>query len=115
MENSALAIINAVLGVGGPVGPGPAPNPIMGMLPILVMVVLFYYLLIRPQRMKLKQHDALVGAIKPGDKVVTNGGILGVIVTIKDKTVSIRSGDSKFEMTKASIAELAQDSTTPKN
>lgn len=77
----------------------------------LIMGVMFYFVLFRPQQKKAKEHAALLKAMKPGDKVVTNSGIVGVIVTVKDRTVSIRSADAKFEITKASIAEITERGT----
>ena len=46
--------------------------------------------------------------LKSGDKVVTAGGIVGVIITVKDKTVSLRSADAKMEITKSSVAEIIE-------
>jgi preprotein translocase subunit YajC len=50
----------------------------------------------------------LLKAVKPGDKVITSGGILGVVITVKEKTVSIRSADAKLEITKSAIAEITE-------
>lgn len=81
---------------------------------MVVMIVLFYFLMIRPQSLKMKQHKALLAALKVGDKVVTNGGILGVVVSIKDNTISMRSADSKFEVQKSAVAALADSPDAPK-
>jgi len=75
---------------------------------MILLVVVFYFILIRPQQKKAKQHAELLKAVKPGDKVVTSGGILGVIITVKEKTVSIRSADAKLEITKSAIAEITE-------
>ena len=50
----------------------------------------------------------MLKAVKPGDKVITSGGILGVVITVKEKTVSIRSADAKLEITKSAIAEITE-------
>ncbi len=56
----------------------------------------------------------MLEALKAGDKVVTAAGIIGTVITVKDKTVSLRSADAKFEVTKASVTEiLADDAGTP--
>ena len=78
---------------------------------IAVMVVMFYFVLIRPQQRKAKQHAELLKAIKPGDKIATSGGILGVVITVKEKSLVIRSADAKFEVTKAAIAEITERSS----
>src|SRR5262249_7709379 len=67
----------------------------IGML--VIMVVMFYFVLIRPQSRKAKEHDQMLKTVKAGDKIVTTGGVVGVIITVKEKTLSIRSADAKFE------------------
>jgi preprotein translocase subunit YajC len=80
----------------------------MGMM--VGLVVIFYMIMIRPQQKKAKQHQELLKAVKPGDKVITSGGILGVVITVKEKTVTIRSADTKLEITKSAIAEITERS-----
>ena len=95
-------------------GPSPQPGqqtPFWVNLPFLaVMVVVFYVLLIRPQQKKAKEHAELLKAVRAGDKIVTTGGIVGVVVSIKEKTLSIRSADAKFEITKSAISEITERS-----
>jgi preprotein translocase subunit YajC len=87
--------------------PASEPQPFwVSMVPFALIMVIFYFLLIRPQAKKAKEHAALVKSIKPGDKVTTNGGIMGVVVTVKDNTVSLRSSDSKLEILKSAVAEI---------
>lgn len=71
-----------------------------------IFVVMMWVLMIGPQRKKAKQLEALLKTLKPGDKIVTNSGILGVIIGIKDRTVSIRLADTKLEVLKSSVAEV---------
>ena len=73
-----------------------------------LMAVVFYFALIRPQQKKAKDHAELLKAVRPGDKIVTTGGVVGVIITVKEKTLSIRSADSKFEIIKSAIAEITE-------
>jgi preprotein translocase subunit YajC len=80
-------------------------------LPILLMVV-FYVILIRPQQKKAKQLAETLKSLKSGDKVVTSGGILGVVVSVKDKSVTLRSGDTKLEILKSAVSEVTEKSTT---
>jgi len=56
------------------------PDMLMQFAPIAVIMVLFYFLLIRPQQKKLKEHRALLDALQKGDEVVTNGGTVGRVV-----------------------------------
>ena len=97
--------------MGSPPQPGqPAPPAWMQFVPLGLMVVVFYFALIRPQQKKAKAHAELLKAVKAGDKIVTTSGILGVVLTVKDKSISIRSADSKFEITKSAVAEILERS-----
>jgi len=76
------------------------------LVPMGLLVVVFYFVLIRPQQKKAKDHAALLKAVRAGDKVVTTGGIVGVVLSVKEKTLSIRSADAKFEITRSAVAEI---------
>ena len=91
----------------------PAPPAWVNMVPLALLVVVFYFALIRPQQKKAKDHAALLKAVRAGDKIVTSSGIVAVIVTVKEKTLTIRSADSKFEITKSAIAEITERSGEP--
>jgi len=80
----------------------------IGML--VIMVVMFYFVLIRPQSKKAKEHAEMLKTVKAGDKIITTGGVVAVVVTVKEKTLSVRSADSKFEITKAAVAEITERS-----
>ncbi len=69
-----------------------ASNPIVAMLPFILMIVLFYFMLIRPQKKQEKKLKAMLAALQVGDKVVTIGGICGKITKLKDEYVFIESG-----------------------
>src|SRR3954454_10650364 len=96
--------------------PGTAPNPTAQLLQMLgtfvILGVVFYFLMIRPQQSKAKEHAALLKALKPGDKILTSGGILGVVITVKDKTLSIRSADAKLEIAKSAVTEVTERSAS---
>ena len=64
-------------------------------LPLILIFVVFYFLLIRPQQKKMKEHKAMLGAVRRGDKIVTGGGIIGTITKVIDEievTVEIADG-----------------------
>ncbi len=97
-----------------PARPGePAPPAWVNMVPFALLVVVIYFAMIRPQQKKAKEHAALLKAVRAGDKVVTSSGIVAVVVTVKDKTVTIRSADAKLEITKSAIAEITDRSGEP--
>jgi len=70
------------------------PNPLLQMLPLVLIFVVFYFLLIRPQSKRAKEHKAMVAALAVGDEVVTSGGILGRLTETGEQfvTVEIASG-----------------------
>ena len=84
----------------------------LGFAPMILLVVVFYFILIRPQQKRAKALAALVSSIKSGDKVVTASGIVGTVITVKDNTVSLRSADAKMEVTKSSVTEILESSTS---
>src|ERR1043165_6189082 len=77
---------------------------------MVFMVIVMYLVLFRPQQKKAREHADMLKTIKNGDKIVTSGGILGVVVGLKEKSVSIRSADTKLEVLKSSISEILERS-----
>ena len=73
---------------------GEAGGSLFSLLPLVVIFVLFYFLLIRPQQKRAKQHKEMVTALSKGEEVVTNGGLLGKVIEGDDNfiTVEISSG-----------------------
>lgn len=89
-----------------------APDPKAQMLQMVGMFVLmgvmFYFALFRPQQKKAKEHAALMKALKPRDEIVTSSGIVGVIVGVKEKTVTLRTEDTKIEVLRSAVAEIVK-------
>ncbi|MGA2029517.1 MAG: preprotein translocase subunit YajC [Verrucomicrobiota bacterium] len=86
-----------------------SPQPIwITFAPFALLIIVFYFMLIRPQQQRAKQQAKLLEALKSGDKIVTSSGIIGVVISVKDKTVSLRSADAKMEVTKASVTEILE-------
>ncbi len=73
---------------------------------LAVMFVFMWFAMIQPQRKRAKEQEAMLKALRAGDKIVTASGFVGVVLALKDKTVSIRSGDSKLEILKSAISEV---------
>ena len=88
----------------------PQVNPLVQFMPIILMFVIFYFLLIRPQQKKQKALQLMITQLKKGDKVVTTGGILGTVSSLQDDYVVITVGgsDTKIEVLKSAIAGLRQ-------
>jgi len=84
----------------------PQPPGWMTFAPMILLIIVFYFILIRPQQQRARQQASLISNLKSGDKVVTSGGIIGVVISVKDRTVSLRSMDAKMEVTKSSVTEI---------
>jgi preprotein translocase subunit YajC len=97
--------------------PGQSPGSAFGglLLPMALIFVIMYFMMIRPQSQQRKRQAQLLETLKSGDKVVTASGIVGIVVTVKDKTVSLRSADAKMEVTKASVTEILERSGQEKS
>lgn len=85
--------------------PAQQPGGLLGMAPLIIIFVIFYFLLIRPQQKKVKEHQAMVEALKAGDKVVTNGGLHGTISEVREETVLLEvAGNVKVTLSKDAVA-----------
>jgi len=86
-------------------GQGP-PFQIL-LLQIGFFVLIFYFLLIRPQQKRQKEHQKLVNAVKKGDKVITAGGLHGLVTQVKEKSIMIKIADGvRVELEKSSIGSV---------
>ena len=85
----------------------PAGNPIAAFMPLILMFAIFYFLLIRPQQKKQKELQEMVKNLKKGDKVVTSGGMIGIVHTLQDDYVVLKVGDdTKIEVLRSYISEF---------
>ena len=73
-----------------------------------VMVLVFWLLMIRPQQKRNKELAAMISSLRPGDKITTSSGIVGVVVSIKDNTICLRSNDTKLDILKTAVAEVKE-------
>ncbi len=104
-----------VSAIGGPPGGGNGAAPqgpaamFQSFLPLILIFVIFYFLLIRPQQKKAKEHKDMLGNLKKGDKVMTNGGIYGLIEDIDENTITLKVGikdDVRIKIGRGYIAGL---------
>ncbi|ODU20538.1 MAG: preprotein translocase subunit YajC [Sphingomonas sp. SCN 67-18] len=78
------------------------------MIPLLLIFVIFYFLMIRPQQRRLKQHRALIDAVKKGDQVVTGGGLIGKVTRVDDQQVEIEIATGvKVKAVKATLTDVS--------
>ena len=90
---------------------------IVTFLPILAIFAIFYFLLIMPQQRRQKKWQAMLAQIKPGDKVVTSGGLTGAVMSVKDDAVVLRvpPDNLKIEVTRSSVVTLTTAEERPKS
>lgn len=94
----------AYAAAGGAAG---GPGLIMQVLPLILIFVVFWFLLIRPQQKRMKEHRAMVENLRRGDTVVTNGGMVGKIVKVADDEITVEIAEGvRIRQMKSMIAEV---------
>ena len=84
------------------------PPGMWTMVPMILMLVAMFVIMTSSQRKKQKQHEKLLATLKAGDKITTSSGIIGIVVGLKDRSVNIRSADTKLEVLKSAITEITE-------
>ena len=106
------------LGGGQPTPDGAAPpNMLVTMFPFILMFLILYLLIIRPQQKKQKEHQAMVDELKKGDRVVTSGGVHGTITGVKEKegvVVVQVAKDVQIEVSRGNISRVAESKSSKK-
>ena len=106
--------MSLILAAAAPAAPGGAFAFIMQIFPFLLIFVIFYFLMIRPQQKRVKDHQAMIAAVKKGDEVITAGGIRGRVTRIVDEAeaeVEIAQG-VKVRVVKSTLSQVV--TMTPK-
>ena len=81
-----------------------------GLLPMLLIIAVFYVLLIRPQQKRQKQLQQTISQLKAGDRIVTTGGVIGTITTVRDTSFLIRSAEkSILEIARSAVAGIDEE------
>jgi preprotein translocase subunit YajC len=84
---------------------GGQPNPIMTLVPFVLIAVVFYLVFFRPQQKQMKKHQEFVNQLQKGQDVVTTGGVIGKVFQVEDKTVTLDVGGGvKLRLLKAQVA-----------
>ncbi len=85
------------------------PSPILQFLPLVFLFVIFYFLLIRPQQQKQKEHTNMLSKLDKNDEVITAGGVHATVISVSDKTAIIRIAENvKVEIEKSSITQVTK-------
>ncbi len=101
-------ISNAFAQAGDPASPG----GLMSFLPLIVIFAVFYFMLIRPQMKRSKEHKQLVSQLSKGDEVITNGGLLGKITDVSDSFVTLELADNlQIKLQRSAVANVMPKGT----
>ena len=95
--------------MGAPSGGAQGGNPILGFLPLILIIFIMYFLMIRPQAKGQKEHKVMLDNLEKGDRILTSGGILGTVAGIKENEsiLIVKIADNvKVEMNKGSVAQV---------
>ena len=89
---------------------------LMGIMPWLLIFVIFYFLMIRPQQRRVKQHQATIAAVKKGDQVITGGGIRGKVTKVTEDEAEVEIANNvRIRVIKSTISHVLDPSTKPAN
>jgi preprotein translocase subunit YajC len=92
----------------------PAQSPLFMFGWLGIMIALFYFMLIRPQRRKEKERQALLSAVKSGDRVLFGGGIIGIVANVKEKTLVIKVGEkTKLDVIRGAVTQVLAKGELP--
>ncbi|MFH1313769.1 MAG: preprotein translocase subunit YajC [Candidatus Eisenbacteria bacterium] len=108
-----FVVLNGLISIGSILGQCDqqqgGSSGLLGLWPIVLIFVIFYFLLIRPQQKKQKDHQKMLESVKKGDRVVTSGGVYGTVVGVKDNIIVLKiAEDVKIEFSKAAISAIVE-------
>ena len=96
--------------------PGGAAGILLGIAPWLLIFVIFYILMIRPQQRRVKEHQAAIASVKKGDDVITGGGIRGRVTKVSDDEVEVEIASGvRVRVVKSTLTGVASGSDKPAN
>ena len=107
----ALDTLNTMVAQAGAAG---GENALMGMLPIILMFVILYFLMIRPQMKRQKEQRNMVAALAKGDEVITSGGLLGKITKVSDSYITLEISNIADKPVETVLQRTAVTSVLPK-
>jgi preprotein translocase subunit YajC len=103
-----LINIAYAMGQGGGVA-GQGAGGFSSLIPIILMFVIFYFLLIRPQQKKTKEHREMITQLKKGDRIITSGGLHGRITAVNDATMTVEIADKvRVKIARGNVGQVVQ-------
>ena len=96
--------------------PGGVASVMVGILPWVLIFVIFYFLMIRPQQKRMKEHQAEIAAVKKGDRGVTGGGLIGKVTKVGDTEVEVELGPNiRVQALKSTLSQVVDPTARPAN
>ena len=93
---------------------GEAGGSLFSLLPLVVIFVLFYFLLIRPQQKRQKEHRTMISSLKKGDRIITSGGLHGRITGLDDTTLTVEIADKvRVKVARSNVSAMSQPASQP--
>ncbi len=103
-------MISTAYAMGQAGGAGGQAGGLAGFLPIIILFAIFYFLLIRPQQKKAKDHKDMITNLKKGNRIITSGGIYGTILNLDETTIGLEIAEKvKIKITRGNVAALVSD------
>ena len=100
-------LISTAYALGGSPSEGGEPNPIASLLPFVLMFLVLYLLILRPQMRKQRNQQRMIDELEKNDEIVTSGGIHGTILNIKDDILVVKIADNvKIEVSRAAVSRV---------
>ena len=89
--------------------PASEPSPFLQFVPLIFLFVVFYFLLIRPQQKKQKDHATMLSKLEKNDEIVTAGGVHATVISVGEKTAIIRIADNvRVEIEKSAVSQVVK-------
>jgi preprotein translocase subunit YajC len=114
MINKIVQVITLVLAGCLPVfaqdAQAAAPNPLGSFVPLIVIFGIFYFLMIRPQQKKMKEHQKTLNALKKDDKIITSGGLYATVIGVKGEVVEAKIAENvKVQIAKSAVSTVVNE------
>lgn len=109
-----MAVLDTLTHITAQAAPAGGENALMGMLPIILMFVILYFLMIRPQMKRQKEHKNMVSNLAKGDEIITTGGILGKVSKVGDNYLTVEVAQFGDKPVETFVQRTAVSAVLPK-
>jgi len=110
---AAVLLVLGTTAIAHAAEPAPAEGGMASLVPLILIMVIFYFLLIRPQQKRVKEHKNLVDSLKKGDRIITGGGIIGTVIDAREAILKVEIADGvRVKIRRDTVSGLAETATT---